>query len=595
MPKKNNSYWEERVRQNKLKSINVGEGAINELKRILKTNLDDVQKEITNFYDKYGNNPAEKLSYKEFEQYKKDLKAKVKKYPEDKTLQKIAKQDIPKYRIDRLRQLETDLQIRLAEVTKYQQTSINGTLKDVAAVSHEATKKMMKEAIGLDIGAINSKQIEALIFQDRSGKNWSERLWTDREKLGKKLKQTLEKGITQGIGSRKMARELKKEMGTSFNNAFRLIRTESAFIQESITQTSYRHAAKELGLEYYKYDAFLDGRTSDICRELDGKRFKISEMQIGVNAPPMHPNCRSTTQLVLDEVTKEKEVNKVHIKKKTTQKEEKNVLTKEGKQKKDSKIPNEFVNAKNYKEAEKFAQHLGIKTVEYKGLDLATANRMNKVFAEYKKDYPEIIQDMKYAGSMQNLTKYAKNKIFTRDFCLQQLIKTNPYINFKNLEAKTLEKYISKQQNHYIKLAGYQVKTTARAVSRYDKYFKGITFNNKEKYIETIKNRAIEISKNYKPKGTASIEGTIHHELGHQLDYLLKLRENKEIQNLYNSLSHKEITDQLSIYAWNNTNKNPYGEFIAEAWSEYKTAHNPRELARKVGEIVEKEYNKFKH
>ena len=99
-----------------------------------------------------------------------------------------------------------------------------------------------------------------------------------------------------------MARELKAEMGTSFNNAFRLIRTESAFIQGDINKTTYQQAAYELGLDEYVYDAFLDSKTSEICRELDGKRFKVSEMEIGVNAPPMHPNCRSTTQLVLDGV-----------------------------------------------------------------------------------------------------------------------------------------------------------------------------------------------------------------------------------------------------------------------------------------------------
>lgn len=302
MPKKkSNAYWEERARQNKLKAIDVGENGINELKRILKTNLDDVQKQIKNFHDKYGENPAENLSFKEFEKYKKNLNSKAKKYPEDKILQKQARQDIPKYRIDRLRQLETDLQIRLAEVTKYQETAIKGSLTDVAKVSHEATKKMMKETIGLNIGAINSKQLNALIMQDWSGKNWSERLWADREKLGEKLKQTLEKGLVQGTGYRKMAGMLKKEMGTSFNNAFRLIRTESAFIQGDINKSAYMEAAEELGLEYYKYDAFLDSRTSDICRELDGKLFKVSEMQIGVNAPPMHPNCRSTTQLLLDD------------------------------------------------------------------------------------------------------------------------------------------------------------------------------------------------------------------------------------------------------------------------------------------------------
>lgn len=304
---RNNGYWTERNRRNKLKVIEVGENGINELKRVLKTNLDDVQKQIKTFYEKYGENPTEQLNYKEFEQYKKDLKAKAQKYPDDKTLQRMLKQDSPKYRIERLRQLEADLQIRLAEVTAYQQTSINGTLKDVAKVSHEATKKMMKEAIGLNIGAISSKQIAALISTDWSGKNWSERLWADREKLGKKLKQTLEKGITQGISYRKMARDLKAEMGTSFNNAFRLIRTESAFIQGDINKNAYNEAAEELELEYYKYDAFLDSRTSTICRELDGKRFKISEMQIGVNAPPMHPNCRSTTQLVLNDKSSEHE------------------------------------------------------------------------------------------------------------------------------------------------------------------------------------------------------------------------------------------------------------------------------------------------
>jgi uncharacterized protein with gpF-like domain len=51
----------------------------------------------------------------------------------------------------------------------------------------------------------------------------------------------------------------------------------------------------------------LDSRTSEICRELNGKRFKLSEAEVGVNYPPMHPNCRSTTQLVLDEEYKQKE------------------------------------------------------------------------------------------------------------------------------------------------------------------------------------------------------------------------------------------------------------------------------------------------
>lgn len=602
-------YWAERARLDKIKVINTGEQGIDNLKRLLRTNLDDVEKKIKDFYEKYGENPAEKLSYDEFEKYKRELAKKAKKYPKDKTLQKLAKQDIPKYKIDRLRALQTDIQIALTEATAGQEAGIYKTLEDVGKVAQETLAKRFTQTLGLEFNTIASRKMKQLLSSDWSGASWNTRLWNDREVVGEKLTNILEKGVTQGTSLQKMSRELKQATGQSFNNAFRLIRTETSHIDGQVTLEGYKQAKEELGLEYYEYDAFLDSRTSKICRELDKKRFRIDEAKVGVNYPPMHPNCRSTTQMVLDEdykgedkpkaEEKLKEKGKGKTKETTSKREDKPVLVEKGTQKKGSAIPQnkstEFVKAKTTEEANKYAESLGISKAEYKGLDLETANRMNKVYAEYSKKYPEIIKNMEYTGSMQNLTKNAKDNIFTRDFCLKQLKKSNPNFDFSKLSTKQLEKYIVKQQNHYIKLTGYQVNTTARAISRYDKYYKGVTFNAKEKYKDTIKNRALEVAKKYKPMGTASVEGTIHHELGHQLDYLLKLRENKEIQNIYLSLSNDEITQNLSIYAWNNTNKNQYAEFIAEAWSEYNTSRKPRKIAKQVGTIIEKEYKKFKN
>nr|WP_225973858.1 minor capsid protein [Staphylococcus epidermidis] len=45
----------------------------------------------------------------------------------------------------------------------------------------------------------------------------------------------------------------------------------------------------------YKYVAKKDKKTSKICHSLNGKVFKVKDMIPGVNAPPMHPWCRSTT------------------------------------------------------------------------------------------------------------------------------------------------------------------------------------------------------------------------------------------------------------------------------------------------------------
>ena len=97
-----------------------------------------------------------------------------------------------------------------------------------------------------------------------------------------------------------MATTLKDNMSSSFNNAFRLIRTEGAFIQSTATLESYKEAQEELEEKMqYKYDAFLDDRTSKICREFNNKTFWVDDAVIGENFPPLHPNCRSTTQLII--------------------------------------------------------------------------------------------------------------------------------------------------------------------------------------------------------------------------------------------------------------------------------------------------------
>lgn len=48
-------------------------------------------------------------------------------------------------------------------------------------------------------------------------------------------------------------------------------------------------------MKEYEILSTLDNRTSQICRSMDGKVFKVSEMQPGVNDSPFHPNCRTTT------------------------------------------------------------------------------------------------------------------------------------------------------------------------------------------------------------------------------------------------------------------------------------------------------------
>ena len=83
--------------------------------------------------------------------------------------------------------------------------------------------------------------------------------------------------------------------------ANRLIRTESAYVANQTTAVAY----EECGIERYEYMATLDSRTSEKCSGLDGKIFEVSEKEVGVNYPPLHPHCRSSVAPVIDGLTRE--------------------------------------------------------------------------------------------------------------------------------------------------------------------------------------------------------------------------------------------------------------------------------------------------
>ena len=52
----------------------------------------------------------------------------------------------------------------------------------------------------------------------------------------------------------------------------------------------------EAEIDEYMFMATLDNKTSSICQEQDGKVYRVKDAVPGVNMPPMHVFCRSTTR-----------------------------------------------------------------------------------------------------------------------------------------------------------------------------------------------------------------------------------------------------------------------------------------------------------
>ncbi len=109
----------------------------------------------------------------------------------------------------------------------------------------------------------------------------------------KEVERTTSNVLLRGRHPNEYIKDFKKQTNTTTYNASRLLVTESTRVQAESQKLTY---LKDLGEDgEYKYVAKIDKKTSKICHSLNGKVFNVKDMIPGVNAPPMHPWCRSTT------------------------------------------------------------------------------------------------------------------------------------------------------------------------------------------------------------------------------------------------------------------------------------------------------------
>lgn len=125
------------------------------------------------------------------------------------------------------------------------------------------------------------------------GLTFSQRLWKDQNLVVNTLHQTLTRQVALSLPPDEAVKALviafpEKSMRSAIG---RLVMTES----NAIATAGNREAYKATGVKQYEIVATLDSHTSAICQEMDGKRFPISKMEVGVTAPPFHPWCRTTT------------------------------------------------------------------------------------------------------------------------------------------------------------------------------------------------------------------------------------------------------------------------------------------------------------
>lgn len=140
--------------------------------------------------------------------------------------------------------------------------------------------------------------VEQALLKSWFGGNYSDRIWNNKDKLQERLEKVLIPGFLQGKDEKVLAREIRDEFKTSNYEAMRLVRTESAYFYGQSTLDSY----KARGIKRYKITAKLDLKTSRKCKGLDGNIYQVKDAEVGINYPPFHPFCRTTTVPVYEEL-----------------------------------------------------------------------------------------------------------------------------------------------------------------------------------------------------------------------------------------------------------------------------------------------------
>lgn len=194
-------------------------------------------------------------------------------------------------RISRLDKLYGDTLIELDKLGRKADKAITGFLKDAYKDNrlHSAYELAKKGQGPLNV-AVNEKHVEQVLRAPWSGKNYSERIWGNSDKLARTLQDTVFNSVHRGVPVEKLAKEVQARMNVGRNDAVRLVRTELNYVHNQAALDSLKSAK----MEYFQFIATLDKRTSSVCREHDNHVYPIDEAEVGTNVPPLHPHCRST-------------------------------------------------------------------------------------------------------------------------------------------------------------------------------------------------------------------------------------------------------------------------------------------------------------
>lgn len=294
------SYWTDRQEQLK-QAMEKSEAALKKrLEKFYDAEFKRLDKEIAAYYQAYGYDNV--IEYRKLLQSLSDADRTLlmermddfaKKYPQYANLMPV-RESI--YRLDRLQGLQYSVFMTEAEIAGYTNDQIQTYL---TRMSQQGLNYGM-EALGFgkNFYTLNSNVVRQFVDVPWCNReNFSTRIWNDTQKLAQYLNQDMAQGFARGDSYEKLVKNLRQRFGrVNRRDAYRLVFTEGTYVMGESTMQPFVNA-----FEYYRLSPVHDYKTCPICRSLAAQTFEIRNRQAGVNFPPIHPWCRCTWEIVVDD------------------------------------------------------------------------------------------------------------------------------------------------------------------------------------------------------------------------------------------------------------------------------------------------------
>lgn len=228
------------------------------------------------------------LSSKEFTTWKKSIKKYIEDLADghDTKMQLELRTLSAKSRISRNEQLLSEIDRELSTLANNTNKAIRKHLESVLVTNYYRGFYSIQKTVqlGFKVSKINHQLVASILEYPWSTKQFSKTIWENTDKLADTLRKELASGFIDGSSLQKMTKRIDEVMKKGKYVTERVVRTEAKFFAQQAQLMSYQ----KMGIEEYMYR----GAGCPKCAAINGRKFNTKDAEVGVNCPPMHPNCK---------------------------------------------------------------------------------------------------------------------------------------------------------------------------------------------------------------------------------------------------------------------------------------------------------------